>query len=126
MDREQALLTIRAPEVERRRAISQGRAVPPWKVARVLTLRREGLAYLVIAERLGLHLATCKRIAARAGLVVRQVCSCCGRVVGGPPGGPREKGEGAIPPAATVCTSCKPQWRERMRFQGRVQEPTQP
>lgn len=50
-----------------------------WKVPRILALRREGLTYEVIAERLGLHRNSVYRVALSAGLVVKVYCVACGR-----------------------------------------------
>lgn len=105
---EQPVWRIPASEVARRLTIARALAMPEWKRKRVLELRREGLTYVVIAERLGLWWNTVWKVCARAGLATPRLCSCCGREVGG---GPRPSASGVL-----VCASCKPKWKGRMRL----------
>lgn len=59
-------------------------ALSEEKRKRIAELRTEGLTYVVIAERLGLHLNTVYLWCSRLGLIERRECGCAER------GRPRE------------------------------------
>jgi hypothetical protein len=84
------------------------RALPRHTVERLLAMRREGLTYLVISERLGIHWVTAWAYARAAGLTPARICLGCGR----PMAGVRP----VHSPHVGVCAECKPKWKTPMRF----------
>lgn len=60
-----------------------GNATRPDVVARIVALRREGLTYAQVMERLGVDDNTVWRYSARAGLVTPRLCSVCGKAIPG-------------------------------------------
>jgi hypothetical protein len=82
-------------------------AIPVTKVARLLAMRREGLTYAVIAERLGIVTMTAWRYARAAGLTQPRLCLSCGR----PIPGVRPKAS-----AVGVCVDCRPARGRGLKF----------
>jgi hypothetical protein len=85
-----------------------GNATRPDVVARILVLRREGLTYAQVMERLGVSENTIWRRAQDAGLILARACVACGRSLPGrrPP---RES-------KPVVCAHCRPKWKTPLRF----------
>ena len=81
-----------------------GNALPDWKVARIVALRREGLTYVVIAERLGIHLVTAWWYSRAAGLVTPRVCTRCGSSI------PGRRAQGQPEP---LCLECRHEARRQ-------------
>jgi hypothetical protein len=89
-----------------------GNATSPATVARILEMRREGLPYSTVSERLGVDDNTIWRYARAAGLVLSRVCVSCGRSL-----------PGRRPPKESrpvVCACCRPKWRTKLVFRRRA------